>query len=530
MSDAVPPGPEPPRLNRGELQDRAVRGAAWTVVHTLVSVPVAFIVNLLVARVLGVSDYGRLAYLTAVMMVATGVLTLGLRSALVQFGAKAHAAGRRDEVRHLLSVSQGFRLIVAAPALTVLVLALVDVGPILLAVAVVFGIWVPAGLSGATASLQIENKTSAEAKITMLASLATQAVVLVALYAVGTADAVWAARIVLEGILVAFALVPMARVYRAAVLRPRLPRGFPPGFWRFGVPAGLAGLVAMLVLSRTEVFFLTWLSTAGAVGIFALAFGLAQHLFAPAQAIMGPLIPAVSGLREIDEASVGRAFTRTLRAGSTIVAVLCATVLPPLALLVPLLYGSDFAEAAPLVVVLGLSMGFLVAAGPVSAFVLARLSARRILSANLLALAIDLVLAVSLIPVLGAWGAVVANVSGSATRLVVLLADELGHLSIPWASAGRQGAPILVGAAACGLAWLSGEFIPGHVVTAAIVSAVVGGISLVGALRLTRTGLEVDDAKAIRRVLPPRLQPVTAPALALVTARARRNGPESTGS
>ena len=492
---------------------------AWTVIHTVVSVPIAFVVNLLVARVLGVTDYGRLAFLTALMEVATGVVALGLGSALIQFGAKAHAAGRRDDVRHLLSVSQGFRLVVAAPVLTVLVLLVVDVGPALMLIALLFGIWLPAGLSGATASLQIENKTSADAKITLVASLVVQGLVLVALYTIGTADAVWAARVVLSGLLVGLALVPIAREYRLAVLRPRLPRGFPVGFWRFAIPAGVAGLVATLVLSRTEVFFLTWLSTAGSVGIFALAFGLASHLFAPAQAIMGPLIPAVSGLREVDEAAVGRAFTRTLRAGSTIVAILCATALPPLAILVPLLYGPDFAAAAPLVVVLGVSMGFLVAAGPVSAFVLARLSARRILTANIVALGVDLTLAVSLIPLLGAWGAVAANVCGSATRLAILLRDELTHLGMRWREAARQGAPLVVGAVSCGLAFAPGQVLLGHAVVGAVVSVIIGAGCLIGGLRLSRSGLTWTDAEAIGRILPTRLRTWSRPLLSAVTIR-----------
>src|ERR1035437_7503355 len=47
------------------------------------------------------------------------------------------------------------------------------------------------------------------------------------------------------------------------------------------VPLGishLGSLVGTLVVSRTEVFLLTWLSTPGAVGTFALGFGLASNL------------------------------------------------------------------------------------------------------------------------------------------------------------------------------------------------------------------------------------------------------------
>src|SRR5512132_1913328 len=130
-------------FDRGQLQDRAIRGAAWTVIHTLVYVPIAFVVNLLVARLLGVVNYGRLAFLTTVMEIATGVVALGLSSALIQYGSKAHASGRHDEVRRLLSAAQGFRLLVAAPVLTLVVIISARVDVRLLVLAVLFGVWAP---------------------------------------------------------------------------------------------------------------------------------------------------------------------------------------------------------------------------------------------------------------------------------------------------------------------------------------------------------------------------------------------------
>ena len=58
--------PEPPSpLTAGELQRRAVAGSTWTAVHTVVSLPIAFVANAIVARSLGVSSYGHLAFLTA---------------------------------------------------------------------------------------------------------------------------------------------------------------------------------------------------------------------------------------------------------------------------------------------------------------------------------------------------------------------------------------------------------------------------------------------------------------------------------
>ena len=135
----------------------------------------------MVARVLGVVDFGRLAYLTVVMDVVSGIVMLGVSPALVQFGAKAHAAGRRDEVAGLLSKVQGFRLLVAAPILTVLVLVLVSEST--------RGSrsWRSPSASscrprwtGRPAGLVIENKTAAGAKVVLVSSVLTQAAVLAA--------------------------------------------------------------------------------------------------------------------------------------------------------------------------------------------------------------------------------------------------------------------------------------------------------------------------------------------------------------
>lgn len=499
MADAVPP--EQGALGRAELQEKAIRGAAWTLVHTLVSVPLAFAVNLVVARMLGVASYGRLAYLSMVMDVASGVVALGIGSALVQFGAKAHAAGRREEVRQLLSASQGFRLLVAAPLLSLMVVALVRVDLTFLLLAVAFGIWVPSALDGALACITIENKTAAGAKVAMVTNLLLQVGVVVALLWFGTADAVWSARLLAAGALVALALVPISPDYRRAVLRPALPR-FPRAFMRYALPTGVAGLVSWLVLSRTEVFFLNWLSSAGAVGIFALAFGIAQHLFAPAQALIGPLIPAVSGLREVDLEAVAPAFLRTLRATSTVIGLVCAAALPLVSVLIPLLYGRPYRASAPILLVLGIGSGLLVAAGPVSAFVMARLSARRMLTASLFALAVDVGAAISLIPLWGTWGAVVANVGGAMTRLGILLVDEVRHLRLDARVVAHALLPVGAGAIACGLAWTAAEATPLAIVPLAIAAGALSVIVFVVLLRLTGSGLAHDDALVIARAAP----------------------------
>jgi O-antigen/teichoic acid export membrane protein len=510
-------------LAKGELQDRAVRGVTWTVINVAVALPVGFLVNLVVARVLGVVDYGRLAYLTVVMDIVSGIVMMGATPALVQFGSKAHAAGRREEVASLLSKVQGFRVLVAAPILTVLLLLLVsDVDPWFKLIAVVFGVVLPAALDGAPACLAIENKTAAGAKVVLVSSLLTQAAVLVAVLVVARADVVWAVRLIMLSVTVLLALVPIAAAYRHAVLRPRLPRGLPTGFWRFAIPAGAAALVSNLVVSRTEVVALTWLSDPASVGVFALAFGLAGHLFAPAQAIIGPLVPAISGLREVDVESVAAAFGRTVRGTSTVVALLTGVGLPVVTLLVPAFYGESFVGVPPILIALGVANGFLIVGGPVAAFVMARLSGTRVLLASLVALAVDVGLAVGLIPVWGVWGAVVANVSAAATQMLVLLVSELKALGMTWGVVIRDALPALIGAVVGVVAWLAARNIP-SMPLAAVAAGVIGGVAVVILLRMFHTGLTDGDLRAVVRVLPARFEKVGGRGLRWVRWRGQRD-------
>lgn len=516
MSD--PTGASAPSTGGGRLQDAAVRGALWTMVHTVVALPIAFMVNLLLARALAPAGYGRLAFLTTLIALAGSVLALGLTSAMIQFGAKAHARGDIDGVRRILSSSQGFRLLVVAPVLTVLVLLLVDVPLLFLALAVVFGVWLPAALDGAPIALFIENKTAAGARIAMASNLIVQAGVVITVLWLGTADAVWASRVVLTAAGIAVALIAVSPSYRAAVLHPTLPNRFPPGFWRFAVPTGAASLIGQLALSRTEVLYLTWLATPEAVGLYALAFGVAGHVFAPAQSLTGPLLPAVASLREVDPDKVADAFARALRVTSTVVAMMTAAALPALATLIPLLYGHEFTAASPAVLALGLIGGVTVLTGPVSTFVLARLSGRTMLRANVAALAINLVVALGTIPFIGLWGAVAANVSAALTQFLVLARSEIKDLHMPARELLLNTSPMVTGGCAALAGWalaVSGLGLTG--VAGATVAAATALVLLGVALRLTRAGLEAADAQAIARVVPTRLSGGVAFILRLVT-------------
>lgn len=503
-------------MTRGELQDRAIKGVLWTLLHVAVSLPLAFAVNVLIARTLGVVDFGRLAYLTTVLGLVATVFDLGVGTGVVQFGSKAHAAGRYDEVKRILTAAQGYRVLVGFPVVATAVILLVDVDPFLMAIAIVFGVALPCALGGAGDALGIENKTAQGAQSVMIVNLATQILVVLAATTVGTADSIWAVRLIASGLGALVFLAFVARMYRRALLRPRF-RRFPPGFWKFALPAGAAGMVEAFVSSRSEVLVLTWMSATEAAGVFALAFGLSIHLFAPAQALLGPLVPAISGLREVDADSVGRALSRTLRASSTAMAPIVAAALPAFAFLVPLIYGEEFSDVPEVLLALGVSGGLLLISGPIRAFVMARLKGTWMLWMNLVSLAVSLGLMMLLVPHLGVWGAVVANVSSAAVLVGLLLATEVRAVGIGAAQVLRDVAPFLLAVVVCAASWWGTSWLAWGAVPSAVLAGLVGAVLLVGAVRLTRTGLTPEDAEAVGRALPRRVQRVFAVTFRVMT-------------
>ena len=148
-------------------------------------------------------------------------------------------------------------------------------------------------------------------------------------------------------------LIPISAAYRRAVLQPALPLGCRRVSGGSRCPWGWPVSSAAWSLRAARSSSSTGSPRPTAVGVFALAYGLATHVFAPAQAFVGPLVPAISGLREVDPSAVPAAFRRVHArrarpsSASSSPSASCRS-----RVLVPVLYGAEFASAAPLFVAL----------------------------------------------------------------------------------------------------------------------------------------------------------------------------------
>lgn len=493
-----------PAIDRAQLQRRAVSGSLWTALHIVVSLPVAFVANAVVARVLGVAEYGRLAFLTALLVTAGQLLNLGTTNSTIQFGAAAHAQGRVGDVDVLLRKSLSLQLL-QAPVLIAIAVLVLQGSPIVVILAAITGIAASALLGTSSLALTVESRTAVGARIAIVTNLVVQAAVVAAALLIQNAAGVWAVRTAAVGLLAALCLIPLAAHRRRSSLRPALPRDLPPGYWPFGLSIGSATLIATLVYSRSEIFLLQWLSTPAAVGLFALAYGIGIQLSALAGVLLGPLIPTVAGLVATEPAAVGGAYRRVLGAGSVFVGFLTAVLLPPVFVLVPVIYGRQYADVAPLLLALGLTTFLVMLANPTYAFVTARLQGFALVRLSLVALAVDVSAAVPLILVWDVWGAVIANAAGAIVASALLVRNQLRWQGARWtAVAAPLGTWLVAAGVALGVAAasLASPMPPIPTAVAAFVAALVGWL---GSLRLVRGGLPAADLRAISAALPVRL-------------------------
>ncbi|RBY96258.1 hypothetical protein DQ237_10380 [Blastococcus sp. TF02-8] len=488
-------------IGAGELQHRALRGSVWTLLHTVLAAPLAFAVNAVVARVLGPVDYGGLAFLTLALTIATHVSNAGVSDAALQWGAEAAVKGERDASFRILRKAAGFRMLVQLPIMVATVIVLAD-GDWVIAAILVAGVTLPAAFGSAGLLIFIENRTASGAKLAILSNLLVQTAVLGAALTSEGPTWVWAVRLLAGSILLPLNLLAVTALGRRASLRLALPRGFPPGFWRFGLLTMIGGLVHLLVFSRSEIVVLGWFGDAAAVGLFALAFGVAAQITAPVDALMGPLAPAAAGLISAHphRAIAGR--DRAVRAAAFLGGALLAVATPLLVVALPLLYGYAYEGARWSFFVLAASSCLQSVCNPILIFVSARRQAARGLWLTVAALIVDVVLALSLIPPLGLEGALVANVGGQVTFLCLLVVGEarLGGQAVrevmtPMGS-------WLVGLLAALVATTVPLLLSIEVWIAAPIAAALGAVVFVMGVRYSRFGPDANDWEAVKRVFP----------------------------
>ena len=420
------PGHEPARLAAESYLTRAradiVRGSLWTATATIVTVPLTFLASVFVARSLGPEGFGRFATYVAVFTIGLTLTNLGWSEATIQWLSAANARGDEVSGSALIRRCAGYHLWVAGPASAATVfflLASYDTITALAAAAVAWGIQI---LGTSTVVLTAGARNASSAQIALVATTAAQLGLLTTAVATRDPGLTWTVLLAFLLIGPAIAVAALRPSERKALLRPQFSLRVPEGFLVYALSACAAGLVATLVFGRSEILILRGNGLLGAVGVFTVATGLAGQVTGPVDSLMAPLTPIAAGVYAVDEARACRSFERALRVSAALGTAVACVIVPILVTCVEPLYGTHYSPAVLPFLLLGLVSCLQTALGPVASFAFATRSASKILKANLICLLVDAVLAVSLVPVIGLWGAVVANSVAQIVSLLVVTA------------------------------------------------------------------------------------------------------------
>lgn len=494
------PAAVPIGLDARELQARALRGVSWSAFTSLLALPLAIAVSVVVARKLGADGYARFAYLTFVVPFFIALSDAGFAHATTRSVSQAFASGDVERTRELVGKALGWNLL-RLPFLCVLVLAVARPDRFG-AVLVVAFLTVSTASAGLVFSLQAENRGATLAKLAMVEGLATGGAAIAAALSGADATMVWAASFAAGALVAPGWLLATSRRLRRAALRPRLPRGLGIAFWRFGLLSLASSAGYVLVFSRSEIVILEALDEQRALAVFALAYGLSQRLTTPVDTLLGPLTTALSALQGAHPDRFRAGFERALRLSAVAVALLAAGALVGTALLAPLMYGDEYAGV-------GLAFTGLAAisllqsiAQPYTAVAYASGRPGLLLRALGVALAVDVAVAFALIPVLGLWGAVAANAAGGLTALALTVRSTAGPASLRLAEVPVLRLVLLTGAscAAAYAAALAGSLV--HDAVAVLAAFALGAPTFLVLTLIAGGLLPRTDVDVIMRMIP----------------------------
>lgn len=489
-----------PRLSAKELQRRAFAGASWSTVSSVAALPLAIVTSVVLARALGPSEFARFAYLSFLVPLIVQVSDLGYTQATVRSAARAFAAGDVTGAGTLTGKLTGWN-VVRLPLVLLAIFAVAQPGVVAASVVAAYAVAVTFS-SGLVVALTVENRIATAAKLSFLQAVAAAVAGSAAALAGASGTTVWALSFASGAVAVPGWLFAANPALRRPALTPRLPRGLPRGFWSFALAAIVTSIGYLLVFSRSEVVILDWLGEQRDLAVFALAYGLAQRLTTPVDTLLGALVPALTALDAAEPGRLRAGFERALRFSTAGVAFLAGAALVGTALVAPLLFGPEYRGVGLAFAAIAVGSLLQSAAQPYTALAHALGRPGIALRALGVALVVDVAMAVALVPSLGLWGAVAANIVGGLTALVLT-----AHAISGRASTRRAGVPALRLSALAGLAALAavlagaavGEL---HDVAGALAAFAAGAAVFLAAARATGGLLSTSDVAVVLDNLP----------------------------
>jgi O-antigen/teichoic acid export membrane protein len=470
----------PPPLGGATTSAVVVRGGAWSVVSRIVPQVQILALSVVAARYLGPDGLGRQSLIAFTALSLTMVATSGVPPALSRsvaelLGSREPGAARgvyRWAVRvlHVLAIG-------ATTALLVVVLLGGDPA----------GAWVLAGLGSGIAVLQAApaalllgsqrwRQAAAPGLITGVVSVPAIAVVLAA---GGGIVGFFAVETLMLGINLVWVRSRARRLTAAWPVAETPDSQRRRGLARVAGMATIVSAIELVVWRRSELFVLGHWSTDAEIAAYSIAFAATWGLARIPGAVAAVTMPAAANL-------VGAGETDRLRSGCWRAARLLLVATLPLAALaaalgprlIELVYGHDFSAVRDplLVLLLPLPLLPLVATSSALLFALGRL--RALIITGLAAAAVDISLALVLVPRHDALGAAAASVVSQLCAGVPQMALARRVLAPTDLDRHDIGCAIVTAGAAGAAAWLTAWRMPGG--PGAVVGGCVGAMAWLG--------------------------------------------------
>jgi O-antigen/teichoic acid export membrane protein len=391
-----------------------LRNTFWYGVVTVIGLVSGLLMSIVLARGLRPALMGDYSYLLWALRVAGALATLGYPLATARYSAEAVASGDVSGAWSYVRLFLGRQIL----ATTVVVAALMPVifwvapatlrWPAFIFALALFPITLEAIYSHSVYGAQRYDLTAQTSTIKMtLQLLASVAVVMLGGGLVGLVMALTA------GLLVSCVIQRRRALELYGAHRAEPPAPLTPDIRAYLLPLSMVAVLDAIVWDRSEVFFLKLWASSEAIAFYSLAFGLATKLMVIPEIAVGALLPAFSALHG---RGVPDQFTELYRTSLRYVALAGAPISAVLAAVAPglivWLYGEDYRPAAQLLGAMA-GVALLSALRKVAWAALRAAGDRRCaLTATVVAVVLNIVLAAVLIPYYTTVGAVVAQAAG----------------------------------------------------------------------------------------------------------------------
>lgn len=315
-----------------------------------------FIGSAIAARLLGPEGMGVIAYVVWCVTVATTIAGLGIGMVQQRFVPSLRAEGKNDETEGLIGATTRLAILAAIVGGLLLFCWLYWPGssaiethsgaPLIVLIGLVLAWFVCWRMADVYLNyLKGEQRFGEFARLSASSAVLKLVVMGLGAWLFGVAGA-------LAGYVAGYVL-PASRVWKLLRNKPSVGQQLRRQVMGFALASWAAGVIAGLAFGRTEIVFLERYAGIGAVGLFAAAAMLTDTMMLLTPLLLSALLPYFSeqhGLGAHDH--LHRLYRTATGLVALLVAPLCVGIAASAPVLMPLVFGAEFADAAPVASVL----------------------------------------------------------------------------------------------------------------------------------------------------------------------------------